>query len=251
MRLATVLAIAIGFHASSARSDYFSEDIPLHHKEPSAIADGALPPQSDADEYTPPRSDYFHEEIPLRHKELPAIAGENLPPRPEGKGWRRVTNFGGETDSTCIGHAKTPLCAIETRYACFARTDDTLCEIVWPATFSDDPQLRKRLELWPDAGQIVDFKVIGIESFKQSDFTSNVRVHWIPKKGDLLAGLAVRKCFVFPGPAPLRWTCSRYHPTNQEMYHLRRVRGLWQIIDFDFFAFFNSPIDPETGFPAE
>ena len=36
------------------------------------------------------------------------------------------------SDSRCIGQATTPLCAVETLLACFARRDADLCRAVWP-----------------------------------------------------------------------------------------------------------------------
>src|SRR5690606_41371687 len=35
------------------------------------------------------------------------------------------------SDSRCIGRPETPLCAVETLLACFARRDDALCWRVW------------------------------------------------------------------------------------------------------------------------
>lgn len=57
-------------------------------------------------------------------------ADPDLPlPDPPGI-WRKLTHDDATTDSRCIGHPKTPLCAIETYFACFLRREPDYCDIV-------------------------------------------------------------------------------------------------------------------------
>lgn len=57
----------------------------------------------------------------------PAIASDQLPPPdPEGT-WRVITQDPATTTSKCIGDTSTPVCALETLLACFARNDYPLC----------------------------------------------------------------------------------------------------------------------------
>lgn len=60
----------------------------------------------------------------------------NLPataqlPTVDPAGQYRLIGPSARSDSRCIGRPETPLCAVETLLACFARRDTDLCRIVW------------------------------------------------------------------------------------------------------------------------
>ena len=63
---------------------------------------------------------------------LPIVLAAGLPAAQAGGGEeptiRRITPT--EADSDCIGDPRTPLCAVETRMACFIRKDVSLCRQV-------------------------------------------------------------------------------------------------------------------------
>jgi hypothetical protein len=62
-----------------------------------------------------------------------ALAGEagaaDLPPVDPPGVWRTLTQDDATTDSKCIGKPLTPLCAVESKMACFLRGNDELCRI--------------------------------------------------------------------------------------------------------------------------
>ena len=51
------------------------------------------------------------------------------PPDPPGV-WRKITHDDSTSDSTCIGNPVTPLCALETYFACFQRSRNDFCDLV-------------------------------------------------------------------------------------------------------------------------
>ena len=83
---------------------------------------------------------------PLVWQAAPATAGEQpVPsrqwtpahgPDPEGV-WRTVTQDDATSTSDCIGDLVTPLCAVDTVMACFARFQGKLCQLVWSYPASD------------------------------------------------------------------------------------------------------------------
>lgn len=52
-------------------------------------------------------------------------------PAADPAGQYRLIGTPERSDSRCIGKPETPLCAVETLLACFARRDDALCWQVW------------------------------------------------------------------------------------------------------------------------
>lgn len=52
-------------------------------------------------------------------------------PSPDPAGQYRLIGPAERSDSRCIGKPETPLCAVETLLACFARLEATLCWQVW------------------------------------------------------------------------------------------------------------------------
>lgn len=52
-------------------------------------------------------------------------------PQPDPAGQYRLIGLPERSDSRCIGRPDTPLCAVETLLACFARKEEQLCWQVW------------------------------------------------------------------------------------------------------------------------
>ena len=57
------------------------------------------------------------------------VAASDLPPIDLPGVWHEVTQDDSTSDSKCIGKPVTPLCAVETIFACFLRGQDELCRI--------------------------------------------------------------------------------------------------------------------------
>lgn len=112
------------------------------------------------------------------------------------------------SDSRCIGKPDTPLCAVETLLACFARRDDALCWQVW-----QPPGAGTRLfpgERRP--GYWWSYRVAAVEQ---------------PSAEEAVISIAGRNCGLqttapdcFTTPAP---------PTS---YRVKRQNGAWRVVDW-------------------
>jgi hypothetical protein len=113
------------------------------------------------------------------------------------------------SDSRCIGRPDTPLCAVETLLACFARRDADLCRAVWSGgegAASFLMKLQNSRYWW-------SYRIAAVEQ---------------PAAGEVLIAVAGRMCGLqsaepdcFTTPAP---------PTQ---YRLRQTDGgRWQVVDW-------------------
>jgi hypothetical protein len=105
---------------------------------------------------------------PLMPNGLPLTAPENLPPRPsKDPAWRRMTNFGADTDSTCIGNPKSILCAVDALYGCSLFHEVDVCNIVAPSRrpwfFGADP-----------SPEIRDYRLVHVGKYRDGDFSDTL-----------------------------------------------------------------------------
>ena len=76
-------------------------------------------------------------EEPVPSRQLTGI----FPPDPPDA-WRIVTQVGGTSD--CIGDLVSPMCAVDTLFACLERHDDSLCAIAEDKPIETFYPLRKK-----------------------------------------------------------------------------------------------------------
>ncbi len=69
-------------------------------------------------------------------------------PAVDPAGQYRLIGPAERSDSRCIGRPDTPLCAVETLLACFARRDPALCRVVWPQAASLDFAGASHIRYW-------------------------------------------------------------------------------------------------------
>ncbi|PJI38104.1 hypothetical protein [Ferrovibrio sp.] len=112
------------------------------------------------------------------------------------------------SDSRCIGQATTPLCAVETLLACFARRDADLCHAVW------------------SGGEGVSGFLAKLQSSRYW-WSYRIAAAEQSNAGEAVIAVAGRMCGLqsaepdcFTTPAP---------PTS---YRLRQVDGRWQVVDW-------------------
>ena len=112
------------------------------------------------------------------------------------------------SDSRCIGQATTPLCAVETLLACFARRDADLCRAVW------------------SGGEGVSGFLAKLQSSRYW-WSYRIAAAEQSNAGEAVIAVAGRMCGLqsaepdcFTTPAP---------PTS---YRLRQVDGRWQVVDW-------------------
>ena len=149
-----------------------------------------------------------------------AATPEALPARPKGDYWLRLTTFGAETDSVCIGNGRNATCAVETYLACIARRDNALCAIA-----QNVPKLVVQYEP-SDKRRIFDYRFRRLGPFTRKDLPSDLDVDWRPVPGDLLAVVDVIEC-VFDQ----KWLCRPFTGPLGHFVYVRRVGNLWYVAD--------------------
>lgn len=112
------------------------------------------------------------------------------------------------TESRCVGSGDTPLCAVETLIACFARRDEALCQAVWPTApkgaFFGEMQ-RWQAYWW-------SYRVAGVEMLGADEARISI---------------AGRHCGLVRDPPNCRTT-----PAPPTSYRVRRLDGKWQVINW-------------------
>lgn len=143
-----------------------------------------------------------------------------LPSRPNGSGWSRLTSFGAETDSVCIGNGRNATCAVETYLACIARRDNPLCAIA-----QNVPKLTVQFEP-SDKRRIFDYRFRRLGPFTRRDLPADLDVDWKPVPGDLLAIVDVVEC-TLDGT----WQCRAFTGPHGHFVYVKRAGGLWYVKD--------------------
>jgi hypothetical protein len=148
-----------------------------------------------------------------------------LPPRPEGNGWRRIANFPGATDSTCIGSLHTPLCAIETLIAGRLRWDPGLANVasapygVHDATSVDGTR----------RPEIFDIRIIH-EGAARCTVLNQMKIDARCVRAQRMVVFQYHECGLFPANTP--WLCYPVHPKARIVYYLNRNGGMWKVVYF-------------------
>lgn len=136
-------------------------------------------------------------------------------PAVDPAGQYRLIGPAGRSDSRCIGRPETPLCAVETLLACFARRDPDLCRLVWSGGNGA-------------AGSLMA--------------TASSRYWWSyriaaadqPSAVEAVIAVAGRNCGLQLAEPDCRTT-----PAPPTRYRLRQVDGRWQVLDWQ-----SQPGDP-------
>ena len=138
---------------------------------------------------------------------LSGIAAAQIPAT-DPAGQYRLIGTPERSDSRCIGRPETPLCAVETLLACFARRDDSLCWRVWHPPGAGT-------QLFPGEtrpGYWWSYRVAGAEQVN-----TNEAVIAIAGRNCGLQ-MAAPDCVLTPSP-----------PTR---YRVRRQNGGWEVVDW-------------------
>ena len=159
----------------------------------------------------------------------------SLPVRPEPK-WKRITNFGADTQSDCIGNPKTPVCAVETFVACLAYRDGDLCAIA-----ENYPDTRIEFDA-PERRRVMDYNIRNMGAFKKASIPKGMDVDWTPAAGDQLAVVDMRECQY----VETNWQCRPFTGPSGHYFFLKPVAGRWYVKD----SFEPAPPDETAAQPA-
>ncbi len=143
-----------------------------------------------------------------------------MPVRPEPK-WKRITNFGVETQTDCIGNPKTPTCAVETFVACLTYRDGDLCAIA-----ENYPDMRIEFDS-PERRRVMDYNIRSVGAFKKSALPKGMDVDWTPAAGDQLAVVDMRECQY----VETNWQCRPFTGPQGHYFFLKPVAGRWYVKD--------------------
>jgi hypothetical protein len=143
-----------------------------------------------------------------------------MPARP-GPKWKRMTNFGAETQSDCIGNPKTPLCAVETFIACLVRRDGDLCAIA-----ENYPDMRIEFDS-PERRRVMDYNVRSLGPYKAAAIPKDLDVQWTPTAGDQLGVIDIREC----QQSETGWDCRAFTGPRGHFFFLKPVSGRWYVKD--------------------
>ncbi|MEK9970533.1 MAG: hypothetical protein VW600_15435 [Ferrovibrio sp.] len=112
------------------------------------------------------------------------------------------------SDSRCIGNPQTPLCAVETLLACFARRDPALCRAVW-------------------SGGEGAAGVLSALSSSKYWWSYRVAAAEQSAGGEAVIAVAGRNCGLLSREPDCGTT-----PAPPTRYRVRQVDGRWQIVDW-------------------
>lgn len=129
-------------------------------------------------------------------------------PSADPAGQYRLIGRADGSDSRCIGRPESPLCAVETLLACFARRDEALCRQVWQPPRPDLPLFTSRTP----PGYWWSYRVAAAESVAA---------------GEVVIAIAGRSC----GPLSLAPDCLTT-PAPPTSYRVRRMGDGWQVVDW-------------------
>jgi len=141
------------------------------------------------------------------------------PPDPPGM-WRKLTLDDATTTSTCIGNPVTPLCAVETYWACFLRREPELCDMVQAGVRpqSKGPHIR------PDIRE--DYRITYARRPSPLDPVDRATEgNMKPQAGDVVIGIITRLCF---GPIDDDADCTPGVENDPPYVHMLRRQGdIW------------------------
>jgi hypothetical protein len=123
-------------------------------------------------------------------------------------GHYRLIGSPDRSDSGCIGRPETPLCAVETLLACFARRDPALCRTVW----SGGEAAAGVLAALGSSKYWWSYRVAAVEQ---------------PAVGEAVIAVAGRHCGL-----QMREPDCTTTPAPPTRYRVRQVDGRWQVMDW-------------------
>jgi len=158
-----------------------------------------------------------------------------MPVRPEPK-WKRITNFGADTQTDCIGNPKTPVCAVETFVACLAYRDGDLCAIA-----ENYPDMRIEFDS-PERRRVMDYNIRSVGAFRKAAIPKGMDVDWTPAAGDQLAIVDMRECQYVEE----KWECRPFTGPQGHYFFLKPAAGRWYVKD----SYEPAPPDAVAAKPA-
>jgi hypothetical protein len=157
-----------------------------------------------------------------------AQASDPIVPLPDPPGtWRKLTHDEATTTSRCIGNPVTPLCAVETYWACFLHRRPELCDMVQAGV--------RPLEVVPKVpNKREEYRVLYARRPSPLDpVDPATEGNMKPQPGDVVIGLMRRTCYDSPDDEPKCTLGIENHPPH---VHMLRKQGEFWVYAYRFRA---------------
>ncbi len=150
--------------------------------------------------------------------------GAEVPPRPSGKGWRRIAAFPDATDSRCIGHPHTPVCAVET-YIAGAIMGDGQAFYKRAMAGKARDEFKTWTEMAPGRYFLMDTRIDYDGPVRCDVLFKFIRYSYCPRFEHMVV-VSERLCYVTD--LKQGWYCDG--EPFQWIYFMKRARYLWRVV---------------------
>ena len=157
---------------------------------------------------------------------MPFNAGVAGGPSHSGKAqpWRTLTDSEETTTSKCIGKPITPICAVETFFACFNRKQIELCRMAFLNGESEEFNLGPPFPDYKTEYTIIKYQTIRHAPPRPKNMGPGGE-KFDEKPGDVRVDITARSCQL------TRDTCAG-EPTQSFVYITRHVGDRWLVYDY-------------------
>jgi hypothetical protein len=137
--------------------------------------------------------------------------------------WRQMTLDDATSTSKCVGTFDTPVCAVETVVACFARNINNLCSKAlddWSAEYVSGrpppPHYTRTL-----------YRLVWTQRLTKSAIEDIPRDASLERPGDLRIDVLKRSCYMYDGSE----SCGPA-PSDPNIFTLRKIGDRWVVLDW-------------------
>ncbi len=139
--------------------------------------------------------------------------------------WRLLTARNATSTSDCIGNPVAPMCATETRLACFWRRVDDLCEIAF-GDKAGGPAKGREFDAAYGAGAVIGYRVLSMRQMMAADIPPDPHNRFNANAGDVAITMQITGCTYGD-------TCENSRPWDNQSALMRRGRYGWYVIHND------------------
>ena len=132
--------------------------------------------------------------------------------------FRILTRDDSTSTSNCIGNPISPICAMETRMACWLRSNEELCEIA----FGDKPGPASPFKADENITAVTGYRVKAIRQYTPGEVPAPSRNHFKIMPWDVGITLDTSSCY--------GGKCTGPYPDDQESYLLRKRGKIWFVV---------------------
>jgi hypothetical protein len=137
--------------------------------------------------------------------------------------WRQMTLDDATSTSKCVGKFDTPVCAVETVVACFARSRWDLCNDALDAPERFEPSRYAPLPHYKG----MRYRLVWTQRLTQAAIDDIPRAATHERPGDLRIDVLKRSCYMYAGAESCRPATG-----DPNIFTLRKVGDRWVVLDW-------------------